>query len=224
MKERKKTATRAKAARNTAESAKPPASPRERIMEAAFGVLMEQGYARASTLEIVTRAKVSKRELYALFGDKRGVLVEMIARRSARMHQALTLPPATDRAGLAETLVDFGATVLIEVCHPTVAAMFRLAISESDRSAEMAHVLDDNGRGAHRRALVAFLSQMGDADLLGDADPDIVANQFLALLFGDTLLRVVLRAIEPPSPRECRRRAQAATAAVLQLHPPVNRT
>lgn len=224
MKERKKTAKGAKAARDATGSARTPAGPRERIMEAAFGVLMEQGYARASTLEIATRAKVSKRELYTLFGDKRGVLVEMIARRSARMHQALTLPPATDRAGLAETLVDFGTTVLVEVCHPTVAAMFRLAISETDRSAEMAHVLDENGRGAHRRALVAFLGQMNQAGLLGDADPDIVASQFLALLFGDTLLRVVLRAIEPPSPRECRRRAQAATAAVLQLHRPVART
>ncbi|HKV14836.1 MAG TPA: helix-turn-helix domain-containing protein, partial [Reyranella sp.] len=66
-------------------------------MEAAFAVLMERGYARASTLEIATRAKVSKRELYTLFGDKRGVLVEMVARRAARMHQALSLPPAADR-------------------------------------------------------------------------------------------------------------------------------
>ena len=102
--------------------------------------------------------------------------------------------------------------------------MFRLAISETDRQAEMAHVLDENGRGAHRRALIAFLGQMNRKDLLGEADPETVASQFLALLFGDTLLRVVLRAIEPPSPRECRRRAQAATAAVLQLHRPVSRT
>jgi AcrR family transcriptional regulator len=218
MERRKKAVPRPKA-----EGAPPPAKaaagPRERIMEAAFGVLMEQGYARASTLEIATRAKVSKRELYALFGDKRGVLVEMIARRSARMHQALTLPPATDRTGLADTLIEFGTTVLTEVCHPTVAAMFRLAISETDRQAEMARVLDENGRGAHRKALVAFLGQMKRAGLLGDADPETLAGQFLALLFGDTLLRVVLRAIEPPSPRECARRAKAATETVLRLYP-----
>jgi len=225
MKERKKTA-----ARTRAKEAPPPAKahagggPRERIMEAAFAVLMEKGYAGASTLEIATRARVSKRELYTLFGDKRGILVEMIASRAARMHQALNLPPATDHSGLAETLIAFGTTVLVEVCHPIVVTMFRVAISESDRPAELAHVLDENGRGAHRRALIAFLGPMVRAGLLGDADPETVASQFLSLLFGDTLLRVVMRAIDPPSQRDCARRAQTATAAVLQLYRPVSRT
>jgi|SRR5690348_11294126 len=148
----------------------------------------------------------------------------MISSRAARMHQALNLPPATDRSGLAETLVAFGTTVLVEVCHPIVVTMFRLAISENDRPAELAHVLDENGRGAHRQALIDFLGQIVRTGLLGDADPETVANQFLALLFGDTLLRVVMRAIDPPSPRDCTRRAQAATAIVLQLYQPVSRT
>lgn len=223
MKERKKTAARTKA-KDAPQPEKAETGPRERIMGAAFAVLMEKGYAGASTLEIATRARVSKRELYTLFGDKRGILVAMIASRAARMHQALNLPPATDRSGLAETLVAFGTTVLVEVCHPIVVTMFRVAISESDRPAELAHILDENGRGAHRRALIDFLGQMVRAGLLGDADPETVASQFLSLLFGDTLLRVVMRAIDPPSPRECARRAQMATASVLQLYPPVSRT
>ena len=54
--------------------------PRRRaILIAAVGVLMEKGYARASTLEIATRARVSKRELYAEFGSKRGILEALIA-------------------------------------------------------------------------------------------------------------------------------------------------
>ena len=36
---------------------------RGRILSAAFGAFKEHGYAQASTLEIATRAKVSKREL-----------------------------------------------------------------------------------------------------------------------------------------------------------------
>jgi len=38
---------------------------RARILEAAFAAFMEKGYATTSTLEIATRARVSKRELYA---------------------------------------------------------------------------------------------------------------------------------------------------------------
>src|SRR2546429_5911023 len=57
----------------------PPA--RRRILEAAFSTFMERGYAETSTLEIATRARVSKRELYALVGSKQGVLM---AHRRAR--------------------------------------------------------------------------------------------------------------------------------------------
>ena len=43
---------------------------RRRILEAAFAAFTKSGYAAASTLEIATRARVSKRELYALVGNK----------------------------------------------------------------------------------------------------------------------------------------------------------
>ena len=60
--------------------------PRRRgILEAAYDVLMERGYAGASTLEIATRARVSKRELYAEFGNKSGILQALIAATAARM-------------------------------------------------------------------------------------------------------------------------------------------
>jgi AcrR family transcriptional regulator len=40
------------------------AAVRERILKAAFAAFKKSGYATASTLEIATRARVSKRELY----------------------------------------------------------------------------------------------------------------------------------------------------------------
>jgi AcrR family transcriptional regulator len=46
---------------------------RERVLGAAFSAFQEFGYAGASTIEIATRAKVSKRELYRLFGNKRAI-------------------------------------------------------------------------------------------------------------------------------------------------------
>ena len=41
---------------------------RERVRKAAFAVFCERGFSGASMLEIATRAQVSKRDLYALFG------------------------------------------------------------------------------------------------------------------------------------------------------------
>ena len=42
-------------------------STRERVLAAAFAVFRKRGFSAASTLEIATRAQVSKRDLYALF-------------------------------------------------------------------------------------------------------------------------------------------------------------
>src|SRR5215469_9231086 len=52
---------------------------RQRILEAAFAAFMKSGYATASTLEISTRARVSKRELYALVGNKQEMLIACIS-------------------------------------------------------------------------------------------------------------------------------------------------
>src|SRR5215467_12649400 len=65
---------------------------RERILAAAFKAFMEKGYAATSTLEIATRAKVSKRDLYATFGTKQAMLVGCIASRATRMRLAPQLP------------------------------------------------------------------------------------------------------------------------------------
>ena len=65
-------------ARNSARSA-PPAPVRERVLNAAFSAFVEKGYNATSTLEIASRAKVSKRELYQICADKTGLLRQAIA-------------------------------------------------------------------------------------------------------------------------------------------------
>ena len=60
---------------------------RDRILRAAMRTFMEHGFAAATTLEIATRAKVSKRELYALVGNKEQMLAACVAGRGQRMAQ-----------------------------------------------------------------------------------------------------------------------------------------
>jgi len=66
-----------------------PAEPslRERVLKAAFEVFRKRGFSSASTLEIATRAKVSKRDLYALFGSKQAMLGACIKERAGHMRQ-----------------------------------------------------------------------------------------------------------------------------------------
>src|SRR5690348_7038045 len=87
---------------------------RQRILSAAFAAFTEQGYAETSTLEIATRARVSKRELYALVGSKQDILAACINERAQRLRPPADLPELRDRAGLAQGLALFGARLLGE--------------------------------------------------------------------------------------------------------------
>ena len=190
---------------------------RERILGAAFKAFTENGYADTSTLEIATRAKVSKRDLYSNFGSKQAILIACIASRAQRMRLPPNLPPPRSRDVLAATLTTFGATVLREVSHPAVMAMFRLAIAEADHSPEVAETLNDS-RAINRGALADMLAEAQKLGILGDGDPQQMMEQFFALLWGDLMLGQLLSVSAVPKPSEINKRAQVAAEAFLKLY------
>ena len=74
---------------------------RAQFLSAAFVAFTKSGYAAASMLEIATRARVSKRELYALVGNKQKMLITCIRERAKRLEVPAHLPVAHDRETLA---------------------------------------------------------------------------------------------------------------------------
>ena len=179
---------------------------------------MKSGYATASTLEIATRARVSKRELYALVGNKQEMLIACIKERARRFDVPADLPVLRDRETLAKVLASFGAKLVQEVSDPTVIAMFRLAISEAVQAPVVAHALDSTGREASRSALRRIMTQAQASGLL-TGRPAELAAQFAGLLWRDLMVSLLLGVSERPNRSEIAGRAQSAAAAFLQLHP-----
>src|SRR5258708_32157471 len=99
---------------------------------------MENGYAGTSMLEIATRAKVSKREIYAVCEDKAALLRDAIADRAERMRLPLELLAPKGRGALAATLAAFGTALLRGVCNPAVRAVDWLALSEAGNAPAVA--------------------------------------------------------------------------------------
>src|ERR1700757_3546828 len=91
---------------------------RERILEAAFAAFMKNGYATTSMLEIATRARVSKRELYAVVGKKQEMLIAAISERAKRFDVPADLPVLRDRQTLERVLASFGAKLVREISNP----------------------------------------------------------------------------------------------------------
>jgi AcrR family transcriptional regulator len=191
---------------------------RDRILEAAFAAFMKNGYATTSTLEIATRARVSKRELYALVGNKQEMLIVSISERAKRLEVPSDLPVPHDRETLEQVLVSFGTKLVHEISDPTVIAVFRLAIAEAVQAPEVARTLDSIGREASRAALRKIMTQAQSSGLL-TGRPAELAEQFAGLLWRDLMVSLLLGVIERPNPREIARRASGAAAAFMQLYP-----
>jgi AcrR family transcriptional regulator len=197
------------------QSAKPP---RARILDAAFKAFMRRGFAATSTLEIATAANVSKRELYAHFGSKEALLGACIQARAERMRQPIRLAAIRDRNSLVRTLIAFGTAILSEASDPAVIGVFRLAITEASRSPSVARLLNQAGRETNHIVLAEFLEQAQSLNLVARGEPRELAARFLALLWGDLLLRLLLRVVKRPAPAEAGRRARRAAEDFLKLH------
>jgi len=192
---------------------------RARILDAAFAAFMKSGYAATSTLEIATRARVSKRELYSLVGNKQEMLIACISARATRLQVPADLPVPRDRATLARVLASFGTRLVREITDPTVIAVFRLAIAEAVHAPEVAQALDAIGREASRAALRQIMAQSQASGLL-NGRPVELAEQFGGLLWGNLMVSLLLGVATRPNSREAAARAYDATSAFLQLHPP----
>jgi AcrR family transcriptional regulator len=191
---------------------------RERILTAAFEAFRERGYAATSTLEIATRAHVSKRELYALVGNKQKMLIAAIGERAKRFQTPAGMPMLRDRETLAQVLTAFGTRFVREVSDPHVVAVFRLAIAEAVQAPEVAQTLDTLGRETGRAALRHIMTEARAAGLI-DGNPADMAEQFAGLLWRDLLVSLLLGVVERPNLRAIEARARDAAEALLRLHP-----
>jgi AcrR family transcriptional regulator len=168
-------------------------------------------------LDIVTRARVSKRDLYALFNNKHALLAACISERAQQMRRPLdtTTPVPQTQDALAALLVALGVSILKTVCHSDVLTVFRLAIAESDRAPEVARTLDSSGREANRKALTLLIRKAQARGLALAGEPAALADRYLTVLWGDLLIRLLMRVREAPKEREIEARAGAATESLI---------
>src|SRR5581483_8928517 len=151
---------------------------RQRVMEAALASFMDKGFAGTSTLEIASRANISKRDLYLVATSKSELLRQAVAERVGRLRPPLELP---------------------------------FAAVEAETAPEIARMLYALNRDAGRAALSRALSRAQADGFIRAGDPAVQSGDFLALLWGDLLLRLVMRLADPPPHATLERRAREAT-------------
>lgn len=187
---------------------------RERILEAATELMLEQGYGATSIEAVATRAGVSKRTFYHRFADKAELVQAVVGRvvQAARPPEAVT--SAQPDVDLESALQAFGAQVLRAALSPRVLALYRLIVAESHRFPDLLVAVAMSGGRAQAVAQLVGLLQRNLPHVPAD-DAEFAAQQFLQMLVSLPQIRA-LGIGEAMSPTECDQWVRRTVRLLLQ--------
>lgn len=162
-----------------------------RILSAAAEVIVKKGFEEATTAEIARRARVSKRELYANFRDKRDILAAVITQlqNEAQSDTNLTWSSSGD---LRKVLTQAGSQILAFINSEKFGKLFRIVAAESFRDPVTAQKFYLLGPGRGRKDTAAFMRRHMAAGTLRKADALRAADDFLDLLISARHLTAVV--------------------------------
>ena len=168
------------------------------IVAAALGVFLRSGYGASTVDELAAAAQVTKRTLYAYYGDKAGLFAAMVRGLAA----AVSLDAASDD----DTLETLTARIVSRVHSDELVGLHQLVIAESARFPELALILHSSGDARHIARLAEHLrAERGPA-------AEALAEPLFSLLLGERHRRRLLGIDPPPTAAQAAAHADAALA------------
>jgi AcrR family transcriptional regulator len=166
------------------------------ILATALGVFLRSGYGASTVDELAAAAQVTKRTIYAYYGDKAGLFAAMVRHLAA----AVSLDATRDD----DTLETLSARIVVRLHSDELVGLHRLVIGESARFPELAQILHRSGDARH----IARLSD----HLRAERGPARVplAEPLFSLLLGEKHRRRLLGIDPAPTPAQAAAHADTA--------------
>ncbi|MEV4374843.1 TetR/AcrR family transcriptional regulator [Nonomuraea sp. NPDC049637] len=195
---------------------------RQAILRGAFAVFARQGYAQACVQEIADEAGVAKPTVYNHLSDKATLFrhaVQDAAQTSLQQRLAALEPLVEPGDNLRATLEGVGHELLRLHCDEHSCALRRLLYSEIIRFPDVLDVVTESGPHRLTQALADRLARLILAGRLRATDPELAAEQLLALLVGplEARSRMGTRLLGDDELREV---ARVAVGTFLQAYAP----
>ena len=148
------------------------------ILSAALEVFLRSGFGDSTIEELAVAAKVTKRTVYAFFGDKPGLFRAMVT----DLAQGISLDAAADH----DTLEALATRIVYRVHSDELVGLHQLVIGESSRFPELASVLHSQGDARHIARLAEHIRAERHPEHAGLAEP------LFSLLLGESHRRRLL--------------------------------
>lgn len=156
---------------------------REKILDAAFEVFAQRGFAGASNREIARRAGVTPALLYWYFEDKARLFAAAVERRIP-VATLLQLSPETLDLPPQEFLPRLGGLLFSAITQPQNLQVFRTVLSEATRFPEVAELAVANLDRLVHGALAGYLRHQMDRGRLRAMDAVVAAQMLQGAFFG----------------------------------------
>lgn len=192
---------------------------REMIAEAAYRVLMRDGYKAASILAIAKEAKASNETLYRWYGNKQGLFAALVERNAQAARALLDVALVSHSDPLA-VLEQLGPLLLLLVTSERAVALNRAAAGDVYDTGTLGAALAKGGREALLPLIADLLARAQADGLLLMDDPAEAAEVYINLLIGDVQIRRVTGALEPLSEDMIVARSTRALRLLRRLYAP----
>jgi TetR/AcrR family transcriptional regulator, mexJK operon transcriptional repressor len=155
---------------------------RERILQVATELFLEEGYGSTSIEAVATRAGISKRTFYDRFDHKAALFAAVVHRIIDEIRPPPSVPLLAG-ASLPEILRRLAGLILQATLSPQAIALHRLVTGESSRFPELASAVENDGGQAEATALIAgLLSRELPKIKLIPQDQVFAAQQFIYMV------------------------------------------
>lgn len=163
---------------------------REAILDAAQVLFLNEGYAATSMDAVAASAGVSKATIYAHFDGKEQLFAAIMHRRCEAYF--VFAPPGED-FDAKQTFTTYAERLLRLLTTPEALALYRVVVAESHRTPELAQAFYDNGPVRGREAITASVLRLQQrGELVADADPVVISDQFIGMLRAEAYHRALL--------------------------------
>lgn len=195
---------------------------RAAIMATASEFFIVRGYAGTNLDDLATAARVSKKTVYNVVGDKerlfRQVAYQLLG--EAEEYSRRTAGELAEIGALEPGLRDAAVRLARMVLGGPVIPLRRLLIAEVERFPELAAEYYDRGPGLVMSTLAGCLGRLSERGLLAVSDPEVAAEHLAFLIMGAGLDRALFRphGTEPPAESEIEARAHAGVDAFLAAY------